>query len=334
MDLDMEPGVDFVEQINEAVASCRLLIAVLGPRWATVQDADGRRRLDDPADFIRVEIEAGLRREDVRVVPVLVHGARMPRAEELPPELADLARRNALELSDARWSYDVDRLASTADRLLVRAPGTHQPADMPVGEPTDVPVKDNSRTGPARPGWLRRYRRPAIAALMLAALVGVVAVIVAGGGDDGGSSESRLSEVIPASVQKSCRRVHGDAFWMKNAGAVEQQVCELPSRVLSEAIQGGNLAYGLFPSASKARDFVENDFRDALSQKSKMPNVCDGEATAQLEADYPGGNAECYENEDGVVINWSYPESGVAVQLYFDLGTEVQAAVEARAKLL
>jgi hypothetical protein len=54
MDLDMELGVDFVEQINDAVGSCRLLVAVVGPRWATVEDAPGRRRLDDPADFVRV----------------------------------------------------------------------------------------------------------------------------------------------------------------------------------------------------------------------------------------------------------------------------------------
>jgi TIR domain len=133
MDLDMEPGVDFVEQINEAVASCRLLIAVIGPRWATAEDAQGRRRLDDPADFIRVEVEAGLRQADVRVVPVLVHGAQMPSAEELPPALADLARRNALELSDARWNYDVDRLASTAERVLARPPTAQPPTDAPGG---------------------------------------------------------------------------------------------------------------------------------------------------------------------------------------------------------
>jgi TIR domain len=59
IDLDMEPGVDFVEQINEAVASCRLLIAVIGPRWATAEDAHGRRRLDDPADFIRSRSRRG-----------------------------------------------------------------------------------------------------------------------------------------------------------------------------------------------------------------------------------------------------------------------------------
>jgi poly-gamma-glutamate capsule biosynthesis protein CapA/YwtB (metallophosphatase superfamily) len=122
MDLGMEPGVDFVEQINEAVGSCRLLIAVIGPRWASAQDAHGRRRLDDPADFIRIEVEAALRKADARVVPVLVQDATMPTAEELPPALADLARRNALDLSDARWRHDVDRLISAAERVLGSRP--------------------------------------------------------------------------------------------------------------------------------------------------------------------------------------------------------------------
>ena len=112
MDLSMELGIDFVEHINKAVGSCRLLVAVIGPRWASTQDAHGRRRLDDPADFIRVEVETGLRRPEVRVVPVLVQGARMPDADELPASLAELARRNALEVSDARWhprQLDEDR---------------------------------------------------------------------------------------------------------------------------------------------------------------------------------------------------------------------------------
>ena len=68
----------------------------------------------------------------MRVVPVLVHGAQMPSAEELPPALADLARRNALELSEARWNYDVDRLASTAERVLAGPPAAPPPTDAPV----------------------------------------------------------------------------------------------------------------------------------------------------------------------------------------------------------
>jgi len=118
MDIDtLEPGVDFVEAIEQAVGSCEVLIVVIGREWLTIKDAAGQRRLDDPADFVRLEVEAALGRK-VRVIPVLVQDATMPRAEELPPSLALLARRNAIELSDARWAYDVDRLARTIQGIL------------------------------------------------------------------------------------------------------------------------------------------------------------------------------------------------------------------------
>ncbi len=118
MDVDtLEPGVDFVEAIEQAVGSCEVLIVVIGREWLTVKDAAGQRRLDDPADFVRLEVETALERK-IRVIPVLVQGAPMPRAEELPPSLARLARRNAIEISDARWVYDVDRLARTIQKIL------------------------------------------------------------------------------------------------------------------------------------------------------------------------------------------------------------------------
>lgn len=352
MDLSMEPGVDFVDHIHQAVGSCRVLIAVIGPRWATVENAHGQRRLDDPTDFIRIEVEAGLEQPDVRVVPVLVQGATMPGVDELPQALANLARRNALELSDARWGYDVERLASTAARVLdsdVRrspAPQRLDQADSEGGrggvrlrseQPrTDLPVDGGSRARQAVPSRLRRHWRLALAVPVVAALVGVLAVIEASGGDDDGSPESRLLKVIPVSVQAAgCDRAHGKAFWMKTSEAVAQYNCpQLPSSVTSEAVPEGSLVYGLFPSASQAQGFVESDFRDALNQKSKSPRLCRAEATAELETDYPDGDAACYENEDGIVINWSYPESAVAVQLYFAPGTSLEAAVKARAKLL
>jgi TonB family protein len=118
MDVDtLEPGVDFIEAIEQAVGSCEVLIVVIGREWLTVKDAAGRRRLDDPADFVRLEVETALERK-IRVIPVLVQGAPMPRAEELPPSLARLSRRNAIEISDARWAYDVDRLARTIQKIL------------------------------------------------------------------------------------------------------------------------------------------------------------------------------------------------------------------------
>jgi TIR domain len=103
MDVDMAPGVDFVERITEAVAACHVLIVVMGPRWATVEDEQGRARLADPEDVVRLEVETALRRPDVTPIPVLVAGARMPNREDLPPEVRAITRRNALELDDHRW---------------------------------------------------------------------------------------------------------------------------------------------------------------------------------------------------------------------------------------
>jgi hypothetical protein len=115
----IEAGMDFVDAINKAVGSSAALLAVIGPMWLKVTDRDGRRRIDDPNDFVRLEIAAALSR-NIRVIPVLVGGATMPKAEELPAPLESFARRQAHELSDARWDYDVSQLIDTLQRLGVR----------------------------------------------------------------------------------------------------------------------------------------------------------------------------------------------------------------------
>jgi TIR domain len=131
MDIDMEPGVDFVERITEVVSGCVALIVVIGPSWASLADADGTPRLEDPDDFVRLEVETALE-HDAHVIPALVHGARMPRREDLPPGLKPLARRNALELSDGRWGYDVGRLLSVLDeRVTDEEPIPEPPAEPP-----------------------------------------------------------------------------------------------------------------------------------------------------------------------------------------------------------
>jgi hypothetical protein len=118
MDLDLAPGVDFVERITQVVSGCLALIIVMGPKWAAAEDADGKRRIEDPADFVRLEVQTGLSRSDVTPIPLLVAGARMPRREDLPSELQPITRRNALELSEGRWAYDVGRLLDRLDELL------------------------------------------------------------------------------------------------------------------------------------------------------------------------------------------------------------------------
>jgi NACHT domain/TIR domain len=112
----IELGDNFVEVITRAVGSCDVLLALIGPQWLTIPDEHGRRRLDSRDDFVRLELEAALSRR-VLVIPILVEGARMPRAEELPDSLAELVRRQALELSPARFAVDTSRLLRVLDRI-------------------------------------------------------------------------------------------------------------------------------------------------------------------------------------------------------------------------
>ena len=112
----IEAGADFAEAIDTTVRLSDGLVAVIGTTWLTAADAEGRRRLDDPADWVRLEIATALAR-GVKVIPVLVDGARMPAERELPGSLAALARHQALDLRGARFEEDAGRLATALERL-------------------------------------------------------------------------------------------------------------------------------------------------------------------------------------------------------------------------
>jgi tetratricopeptide (TPR) repeat protein len=142
MDVDsIEPGLDFTEVIARAVGSCRVLLALIGHQWSSVEDDDGRRRLDNPEDLVRLELEAALER-DIRVIPILVEGATMPRRQDLPAELAKLARRNALRISHESFRQDASRLVQILENLLrvttedgdQDAPAPSQAAEIGHGE--------------------------------------------------------------------------------------------------------------------------------------------------------------------------------------------------------
>ena len=104
-------GEDFADAIRRSVEAATVLLVIVGPRWLNAADAAGRRRLDDPNDFVRLEIELALA-ADVAVVPVLVEDATMPSQHELPPSLVEFSRCQAVELSDTRWHYDSDQLVA------------------------------------------------------------------------------------------------------------------------------------------------------------------------------------------------------------------------------
>lgn len=105
----LEPGRDFRRAIDQQVTSCGVLLALIGKDWLDVTNESGKRRLDDPSDFVRLETASALKR-DIPVIPVLVRGASMPDVQDLPDDLKDLAFRNAVELTHARWDSDLQLL--------------------------------------------------------------------------------------------------------------------------------------------------------------------------------------------------------------------------------
>ena len=121
MDVDaIEPGRDFRKAIRENVSACHIFLAMIGPEWLNARSADGQRRIDNENDYVRLEIATALRRE-IPVVPVRVRGAQMPKADQLPEEIRDLAYRNSVELTHARWKSDVQVLGQALAPYLETA---------------------------------------------------------------------------------------------------------------------------------------------------------------------------------------------------------------------
>jgi hypothetical protein len=146
----IEPGLDFRKVIDHNVASCGVLLAVIGPGWLDAKDETGQRRLDNPTDFVRLETASALKR-DIPVVPVLVHGARMPKAEQLPADLGELAYRNGLELTHARWDSDVEVLVKALQRHVKdEAAEAAQGSSKASAAPRSGPVASVAQAPPTK----------------------------------------------------------------------------------------------------------------------------------------------------------------------------------------
>ena len=140
----IDPGVDFSQALEKALAACNVMLVLIGPQWLDMKDPQGRRRLDRPADWIRQEIATALQR-DIRVIPVLLEGAPLPEADDLPADMQALVRRQALDLADGRWRGDLQRLVET----LARVPGLHLVGPGPG--PTPAPSPPDPAPVPAPP---------------------------------------------------------------------------------------------------------------------------------------------------------------------------------------
>jgi TIR domain len=141
------PGVDFRRAIENNVASCGVLLAIIGPNWVGITNTAGQRRLDDPNDFVVLEIASALKRE-VPVIPVLVHEAHMPTPDQLPETLKDFSYRNSVELSHGRWNSDVQLLIQALASYVTPNPADAQEpvhAAIPVQLPAPHPGPAGSK---------------------------------------------------------------------------------------------------------------------------------------------------------------------------------------------
>lgn len=145
MDIDtIAPGDDFVEAINRTCASCGVLLALIGKSWATVTDRNGRRRLDNPNDFVRMETAKALA-SGIRVIPVLLDEAEMPDPQALPEDLQKLAHRHAFHISSLRFHPDVDRLIDAIERSLAASQASASAAAAPAVPALFVPSAAQAR---------------------------------------------------------------------------------------------------------------------------------------------------------------------------------------------
>jgi hypothetical protein len=169
MDVDtIRPGDDFVQVISDRVAACDTVIAVIGRRWLSSVDSHGRRRLDDPNDYVRIEIANALARK-VRVIPALVDGAQMPAPEDLPSDLARLSRRNAVEISNTLFRQSMDLLIQSLEESVRPSPFSFYRM-----------FKVKPQAGPVHPKPGRQQPKPARAVVPPARAEPMLAMLAAG----------------------------------------------------------------------------------------------------------------------------------------------------------
>jgi hypothetical protein len=170
----IEPGADFERALTSSLQATAAMLVVIGPHWTTLVKADGSRRLDDPHDYVRREVEAALGR-DIPVVPVLVQGARLPKKEDLPESLGPLVKRQVATLDHAEFHDDAARLCDALAKVIA--------------------VEGSTRRASAKKWW------PIAAAVAAVVIALVLYQAMNGGGTTASPGTTASSPATPPAVQ-------------------------------------------------------------------------------------------------------------------------------------
>ena len=227
----IEPGEDFIVALDRQLDGCEVLVVIIGSGWADARNEAGERRLDDPNDFVRIELRAALAR-GIKVFPVLIDGAQPPKLAELPVELQSLARRQAIALDYAKFDGDVARLARAIRKALE---GGQAPALSPVGSPATAAAtasaagaslgaepgaashdaeRSTTPPGPALPRWAVIWAAPAVAIVALGVYLASRSTSPTDPPPDAATKSARAASaavVTDAQIQAEYDRLKGQA---------------------------------------------------------------------------------------------------------------------------
>ena len=194
MDMDsLSLGVDFVEQLQEALSKTDVALVLIGPGWLDARDESGRRRLEDESDFVRIEVGAALR-ASTRVIPVLIEGATVPHSTQLPEDLRPLSRRQALTF-ERQGGAAINNLLHAIEEL-----GQGESDEPPVAVSRAPAPPEPREPAPApSPRDRKRSRAPlAVVTVALVALAGVAAGVLVAAGAFSSSSGPSITTIKQA----------------------------------------------------------------------------------------------------------------------------------------
>jgi len=283
----IEPGEPFDQAIDRAVASSDVLLALIGQHWLTLTDDEGRRRIDDPKDVVRLEVGSALV-QGLRVIPVLLEDAKMPSEEELPSELAPFSKRNAIDLRATSWKPDVERFVeelATLRREKLRRLGPERGWRRVL-----APLSDAA--GSLGRALARRPRAALLGALVAAALVAALAAVLVlrdgDAGNGGGGQDAALHP--PLAADETLAFVSGGRIMILD-GDAERPV----------ALPGSGFRTG--------PDFTSGGERLAYAQAGNIWTADrDGANARQLTTESAGDRSPAW-SEDGALVAFDRPEA-------------------------